>query len=105
MWNLPNILSLTRFPLALLFLIDSVPIRIIAIFVALLTDYLDGYIARSRSLVTRLGTALDPIADRMKHSHCDDRHQGSDHDYFYKSKPFGFCLPHISATPVVSGLP
>ena len=29
------------------------------------TDYLDGYVARSKNIVTRLGTILDPIADRF----------------------------------------
>lgn len=65
MWNLPNILSLMRFPLACLFFIDNVPTRVIAIVLALATDYLDGYVARSKNIVTRLGTILDPIADRF----------------------------------------
>jgi CDP-diacylglycerol--glycerol-3-phosphate 3-phosphatidyltransferase len=32
---------------------------------AVLTDYLDGYFARRRNQVTRLGILLDPIADKM----------------------------------------
>lgn len=32
---------------------------------AVLTDYLDGYLARRRRQVTRLGTLLDPIADKL----------------------------------------
>jgi len=32
---------------------------------AVLTDYLDGYLARRRNQVTRLGILLDPIADKI----------------------------------------
>jgi CDP-diacylglycerol--glycerol-3-phosphate 3-phosphatidyltransferase len=32
---------------------------------AVATDYLDGYLARRRNEVTRLGMLLDPIADKL----------------------------------------
>src|SRR3546814_4286911 len=30
-----------------------------------ITDYVDGYVARSRGIVSRLGAFLDPIADKI----------------------------------------
>jgi len=32
---------------------------------AAITDYLDGYIARSRGLVSNLGKVMDPVADKL----------------------------------------
>lgn len=62
---LPNIISLSRFPLALLFLSDSILCRVGAILLALCSDYLDGFLARKQGCVSRLGTILDPLSDRF----------------------------------------
>jgi CDP-diacylglycerol--glycerol-3-phosphate 3-phosphatidyltransferase len=72
MWNLPNILTLIRIGLtpviALLPFIDGYWPKLIcfAIFIfAAVTDIIDGYLARSRNMVTDLGKLLDPIADKL----------------------------------------
>jgi CDP-diacylglycerol--glycerol-3-phosphate 3-phosphatidyltransferase len=71
MVNLPNTLTVFR--------ICLVPVLVVvlltrtgglflgtAIFVlGVSTDYLDGYLARRRNEVTRLGILLDPIADKL----------------------------------------
>ena len=70
--NLPNILSLIRVLLVpllvavLLTKFDGKELVGLAVFlVASLTDFLDGFIARRRKLVTRLGKFLDPAADKI----------------------------------------
>ena len=70
--NLPNKLTLVRIflvPFIIVFLIagEKVPnYTACAIFLAaVLTDWLDGRIARSTRQVTRLGQLLDPIADKL----------------------------------------
>lgn len=71
--NLPNKLTLMRVILIPFFvfflLISSIPNNYLwatIIFVlASLTDALDGYIARSRNLITDFGKFLDPLADKM----------------------------------------
>lgn len=72
MLNLPNLITLGRIILIPLFIIvfwSSDPYRIqysMLIFaVAGISDILDGYLARSLNLVTNLGKALDPLADKL----------------------------------------
>jgi CDP-diacylglycerol--glycerol-3-phosphate 3-phosphatidyltransferase len=56
-------------PLVMVFLISSSRVHVLiaaVIFLAAsLTDWLDGRIARRRNQVTRLGTLLDPVADKL----------------------------------------
>lgn len=70
--NLPNKLTLVRIflvPFIIVFLIagEKVPNYTAAaiFFAAVLTDWLDGKIARSTQQVTTLGKLLDPIADKL----------------------------------------
>lgn len=70
--NLPNALTLLRIflvPVLFVVLVTRVEGHIylgVAIFVvAVITDYLDGYFARRRNEVTRLGILLDPLADKL----------------------------------------
>ncbi|MBP6684721.1 MAG: CDP-diacylglycerol--glycerol-3-phosphate 3-phosphatidyltransferase [Leucobacter sp.] len=72
-WNAPNIITAARIvatPFFLWLLLvsgDSVAMRwgAAAFFViAIASDALDGYLARSRGLITDLGKLLDPIADK-----------------------------------------
>lgn len=70
--NLPNLLSLLRIfliPIYLLIFFSNIRNRIIiagVIFIiAGISDVLDGYIARKYDLTTKLGTVLDPFADKM----------------------------------------
>jgi phosphatidylglycerophosphate synthase len=65
MFNLSNGLSLLRAPLALLFLIDNTVVRLSAIFLAMLTDCIDGYLARRTRSTSRFGAILDPAMDKL----------------------------------------
>lgn len=63
--TLPNIISLTRVPLSILFIFSTPPIRLFTLGIALLSDGLDGYIARNWNLKSRLGHTIDPLTDKI----------------------------------------
>lgn len=71
--NLANRLTVLRVILIPFFLVslyllseDYANIVAVSIFiVASLTDFLDGYIARSRNLVSNFGKFMDPLADKL----------------------------------------
>lgn len=72
MLNLPNILSIIRIllvPPLVVVLLTKVPDKewwgLGLFLLAALMDFLDGYLARRRKQVTRLGTLLDPAADKI----------------------------------------
>ena len=65
MIRLPNILSLSRLLLAVLFVPAGRSARIALICIAALTDFLDGWLARRTNTATRWGALVDPIADRI----------------------------------------
>lgn len=74
-FNLPNILSLARIllvPLLVAVLLTKFEgkefVGLGVFLVASLTDFLDGFIARRRGMVTRLGKLLDPAADKILNS-------------------------------------
>ena len=79
MLNLPNVLSMSRIllvPLLMVVLLtefegkriiglDNEFIGLIVFLLAAATDFFDGFIARRRQQVTRLGQLLDPAADKI----------------------------------------
>jgi CDP-diacylglycerol--glycerol-3-phosphate 3-phosphatidyltransferase len=65
MLTVPNLITLLRLPLALVFLQENVLFRTLALFLAMISDALDGYIARRYGETSRLGTLLDPLMDKF----------------------------------------
>lgn len=70
--NIPNLLTLFRMFLIPIFILiffsnitNSFAYSIYIFFIAGFTDVLDGYIARKHNLITKWGTVLDPLADKL----------------------------------------
>lgn len=65
MITISNGLSFARAPLALLFLVENTTLRLVAIFLAMFTDSIDGYIARRSKSTSQFGAVLDPLMDKF----------------------------------------
>lgn len=71
--NIANKLTMLRVLLIPVFLIilyffpssNANYIAAVVFIIASLTDFLDGYLARSRNLVTNFGKFMDPLADKL----------------------------------------
>ncbi len=67
--DIPNLISMTRIalviPIVVALLLDSYFSALILFFVAGVSDGLDGYLAKHYGWVSRLGSILDPIADKL----------------------------------------
>jgi cardiolipin synthase (CMP-forming) len=62
----PNLISLSRLALAVLFLgLRDADWRLAVVLVAMVSDVLDGVIARVSNTTSKIGALIDPIADRV----------------------------------------
>ncbi|HJO48713.1 MAG TPA: CDP-diacylglycerol--glycerol-3-phosphate 3-phosphatidyltransferase [Candidatus Scalindua sp.] len=68
-FNLPNRITLSRLMLAIVFFVllshRHFNVALIVFFVAVITDWLDGYFARKWDLITDLGRIVDPFVDKV----------------------------------------
>ncbi len=70
-----NLLTFSRIVLgAVIFLLlmssDGYSLALILFFMASITDYFDGYLARKYDAISELGEVLDPIADKIVDCFC-----------------------------------
>lgn len=72
MWNIPNILTLSRIlviPVLIWSFFMEQPfgshLAFIMFSLAGITDFFDGYLARATGAVSKIGQFLDPIADKL----------------------------------------
>lgn len=64
--TLPNLVTLARLPLALLFFwAETTGARLLLLGMASASDFADGWLARRFGRTTRSGALLDPIADKL----------------------------------------
>ena len=62
---LSNALSISRAPLAFLFLNPSPSVRTFAVILAMITDSIDGFLARKANSTSRFGAIVDPLMDKF----------------------------------------
>src|SRR5688500_18068565 len=66
LWNLPNLISSTRFVFAAAFIIYDHPyVRALLIVLAGASDMLDGWLARRSGQASKIGALIDPLSDRL----------------------------------------
>lgn len=70
--NLPNILTVSRFFWTVLFIfllaknsLSSTILAAAVFAIAAVTDFLDGYLAKKKDLITDFGKIMDPVADKF----------------------------------------
>jgi len=65
-WTVPNLISLSRLPLVagIVLALDS-PIRYVLFALVVLSDGVDGWVARRLDQTTELGALLDPALDKL----------------------------------------
>lgn len=70
--NIPNVLTMMRIllvPVVVVALLDETPngdlLAAIVFALASLTDWVDGWLARSRDAITTFGKLMDPVADKL----------------------------------------
>ena len=68
LWNLPNLISSTRFIFAAAFIVFDHPwVRALLILLAGGSDWLDGWLARrsGSAQTSKIGALIDPLSDRL----------------------------------------
>ena len=69
LWNVPNLLSLSRLPLSVLLFVAVAQewwfTALLIFSVAIFTDWLDGWWARRYGSLTPVGRSLDPLTDKV----------------------------------------
>jgi phosphatidylglycerophosphate synthase len=65
MLTISNCLSFVRIPLAFVFLTENAYLRFFGVLLAMITDSIDGHLARKTQSVSRFGAVLDPVTDKF----------------------------------------